>query len=318
MRDRITRRRFIKTSAVAGASVTLGGGLLGELASPVFGGEAEAAGLAAITSPDGFANTIAAVDALGGMARYVPKGSSVVINANVAFKHRGSIVHPDVLLATLVMCAEAGAREIWLLKGGKDGYWKRCERASEHQAVIDAAKVSEREYQEVQIEKGVALRQAQVDKHLLSADVYLNLAIPKHHAGCEFTGALKNTMGACPHKPTCSFFHVGANPDPDSKDWYPDLNHLSQCIADINLVRRPDLCILDAGEILTTNGPFGPGELANHQAVVASADMVAIDTYSVRYLEMKPDAVTAIGMAEKHGLGTTDLGSAGVREVMLG
>lgn len=76
--------------------------------------------------------------------------------------------------------------------------------------------------------------------------------------------------------------------------------------------------ISDAGEILATNGPFGPGELAKPQAVIASADMVAIDSYSVRYLEMKHDAVTAFGMAAKHGLGTADLGSAGVREVILG
>ena len=41
--------------------------------------------------------------------------------------------------------------------------------------VIDAAKVSEREFEEVKIEKGVALKEAQIDTHLLSADVYLNV-----------------------------------------------------------------------------------------------------------------------------------------------
>ena len=41
----------------------------------------------------------AAVEAVGGIARFVPSGSTVLINANTAFKHRGSIVEPDVLLA---------------------------------------------------------------------------------------------------------------------------------------------------------------------------------------------------------------------------
>jgi len=316
MKDGITRRRFIKGSAAVGATVTLGGGLFGELAGKVSAEETTAAGLVAVTGPDGFANAIAAVEGVGGMARYVPDGSSVVINANTAFKHRGSIVDPNVLLATLTMCADAGAKEVWLIKGGREGYWKRSERAANHLKVIDWARVSEREFEVVKIAKGVALEEAHVDRHLLSTDVYIDVAIAKHHKGCEFTGALKNTMGACPHDPTCRFFHMGNNPE--SEDWYPDVVHLSQCVADLNLVRQPDLCILDAGEILTTNGPFGPGKLANPNAVVASADMVAVDAYGVRYLGLEPNAVSMIALAEKHGLGTTDLAKIGVREIVLG
>ena len=316
MKDGMTRRRFITGSAAAGAAVTLGGGIFGEFVSPVTAGEKAVAGLAAATGADGFANTIAAVEAVGGMARFVPKGSVVVINANTAFKHRGSIVHPNVLLATLSLCADAGAKEIWLIKATKDDFWNRCDRAGDHVGLIDSVKVSERNFKVVEIANGVALKEAHVDRRLLEADVYLDVGIAKHHKGCEFTGALKNTMGACPHDPTCRFFHMGTKPD--SEDWYPDLNHLSQCVADLNLVRRPELCILDAGEILTTNGPFGPGKLASPQAVVASADMVAIDAYGVRYLGLEPETVPMIALAEKHGLGTADLAKIGVREVALG
>jgi uncharacterized protein (DUF362 family) len=316
MKHGITRRRFIKGSAAVGASVSIGGGLFGEFGAEASTEETGAAGLAAVTGPDGFANTIAAVDAVGGMARFVSQRSRVVINANTAFKHRGSIVDPDVLLATLKLCADAGANEIWLIKATKDKYWERCDRAADFPELVDSAKVSEREMKVVEIAGGVALKQAHVDRRLLDADHYLDVTIAKHHKGCEFTGALKNTMGACPHDPTCRFFHVGNNPD--SEDWYPDLNHLSQCVADLNLIRRPDLCILDAGEILTTNGPFGPGKLANPQAVVASPDMVAVDAYGVRYLGLEPDAVSAIAMAEKHGLGTADLAKVGVKEIVLG
>lgn len=316
MKKGMTRRRFISNSVAAGAAATVGGGFLGEFISPVVAEEAGLAGLAAVTGPDGFANTIAAVKAVGGMARFVPEGSKVIINANTAFKHRGSIVDPGVLLAILNLCADAGAEEMWLVKGTKDDFWKRCERASDHANLIDGIKVSERKFDVVQIANGVALKEAHIDRHLLSADVYLDVTVAKHHKGCEFTGALKNTMGACPHDPTCRFFHVGTNPD--SEDWYPDLDHLSQCVADLNLVRQPDLCILDAGEILTTNGPFGPGKLANPQAVVASADMVAIDAYGVRYLGLDPEAIGAIARAEGHGLGTADLAKIGVREIVIG
>lgn len=315
MKNGITRRRFITGSAAVGASVTLGGGVLGEFASAVAADETKGAGLVAVTGPDGFENTIAAVNTLGGMSRFVPKGSTVVINANTAFKHRGSIVDPNVLLATLKMVTDAGAGEVWLVKPAKDDYWKRCDRAAEFRGVIDEAKVTERKFTIVEIADGVALKEAHVDRRLLSADVYINVSIAKNHQGCGFTGALKNTMGACPHDPTCRFFHVGSNPDSD--DWYPDVGHLSQCIADLNLVRRPDLCILDAGEILTENGPSGPGELATPKAVVAAADMVAIDAYGGRYLGLEPDTVAMIALAEKHGIGSADLAKTGVREIAL-
>lgn len=315
MTDGITRRGFIKGSAAVGATVTLGGGLFGDPATKVSAEETAAAGLVTVTGPDGFANTTAAVEAMGGMGRFVAKGSTVVINANTAFKHRGSIVDPGVLLATYKLCADAGAGEMWLIKATKDDFWKRCDRAADFRDLIGGVKVSEREFKVVEIADGVALKQAHLDRHLLDADVYLDVTVAKHHKGCDYTGALKNTMGACPHDPTCRFFHVGNNPD--SEDWYPDIDHLSQCVADLNLVRQPDLCILDAGEILTTNGPFGPGKLVEPKSVVASADMVAIDAYGVRFLGLEPEAIGAIARAEAHGIGTTDLAKIGVREVTL-
>ena len=313
MKNGITRRRFIKGSAALGASATIGGSLIGSLADSALAAESSTIGLAAVTGPDGFLNTMSAVEAIGGISRFVPSGSTVIINANTAFKHRGSIVEPNVLLATLELCAEAGAKKIWLVKGTQDDYWKRCERAANKTALLDRAEVSEREFDVLAIEKGIALKEAHVDRHLLSADVYINLTIGKHHKGCEYTGALKNTMGACPHEPTCRFLHVGSNPD--SEDWYPDIDHLSQCVADLNTIRQPDLNILDAGEILITNGPFGPGKLANPKSVVASTDMVAIDAYGARYLDLDPATIPMIAMAEKHGLGSADLTTVGVKEI---
>ena len=64
--------------------------------------------------------------------------------------------------------------------------------------------------------------------------------------------------------------------------------------------------------------PWSRWASANPNAVVASADMVAIDTYGVRYLGLEPEAIPMIAMAEKHGLGTTDLEKIGVREIALG
>ena len=52
---------------------------------------------------------------------------------------------------------------------------------------------------------------------------------------------------------TNHFFHFGSG----SSGYYDDVEFLSQCIADVNLVRAPDLSIFDGTEVITTNGPSG-------------------------------------------------------------
>jgi uncharacterized protein (DUF362 family) len=315
MSTKLTRRSFLKGGAVLGTSVAVGGSFFGRFADAADAKQPASAALAAIKGPDPFANTMAALDGLGGILRFVPKGSTVVINANTAFKHRGSIVDPSVLLAVVAACERAGACKVWLLKEVAAGYWKRSPHAGAHAKAIEKVKISPHDFKVVEIAKAVALKEAHVDRLVLEADVHLNISVVKNHTGTGFTGALKNSMGACPHEPTCRFFHLGSIPD--AKGWYEDVDHLSQCVADLNLVRRPELCLVDATEILTTNGPFGPGELASPKTVVAAADPVAIDAYTTRFLGLEVEAVSMIGRAQKHGIGSANLDAIKLHEAEL-
>ena len=301
-----TRRWFLRTSTAAGVSVGLGAPLLSELLSPSPAFAADHPDLAAMTGSDPFANTVAAVDRIGGMSRFVKRDSRVVVNANTSFNLPGSNVEPVVVLATLKMCLDAGASEVWLAKGGKPEYWGRTPRSAEFAGVLDTTKVSEREFTVVEIPGAVALKEAHVDTHVLEADVYLNVSVVKNHAGTNFTGALKNAMGPCPHEPTNSFCHFGSAP-PERDKFYANVGHLSQSIADLNLIRKPDLCIVDATRFLVTKGPAGPGELRTSDTVVAGTDPGAIDAYSTRFLDLKPEDVKMIGMAQRLGVGTADL-----------
>ena len=112
-------------------------------------------------------------------------------------------------------------------------------------------------------------------------------------------------MGALPHS-TCMFFHKGTG----GKGWYDDLDHLNQCIADLNLIRKPDLVIADATEFITTNGPYGPGEMAKPLQVVAGTDRVLVDAYCCTLLGLKPEKVETIRRAAEHKLGQADLKKA--------
>ena len=301
-----TRRRFLKTGAAAGATVGLAGTAVTELLSPSCVFSADEPDLAVVRGPDPFTTAKESIGAIGGMKRFVSRGSRVAVNANTAFKLPGSNVEPAVILATLRACFDAGASEVWLIKPGKPGYWERTPRAAEYSEVLDTTKNSESDFKVVKIPNGVALKEAQVDSLVLECDVYLNVSVVKNHAGTGFTGALKNAMGASPHQPTNRFCHFGSAP-PNDGNFYANVDHLSQCIADLNLVRRPDLCLIDATAYLVTNGPAGPGELRRSNTVVAGIDPVAIDAYATRFVDRTSEDVKMIGMAQRLGIGDAGL-----------
>ncbi|MFH1843237.1 MAG: DUF362 domain-containing protein, partial [bacterium] len=299
-----------------GAALFLGG----KLAPEMRGGLAmaatdEACHLAAIKGTDPAACTVAAVEQLGGMGKFVGEGARVLINVNNATKHRGSNVDPVVVLAIVKLCREAGAGDICLAKGGPDRYWEPVPESEEKTELLAGIRVSEREFEVVPIPEGVALKEAHVDKELLAADVFINVPLVKDHTGTNFTGALKNFMGVCSHDPTNRFCHMGATPE--AAGFYEDLGHLAQCIADMNLVRVPDLTVMDCFEFLTTNGPFGPGDLGRGDTVLAGVDPVAIDAYSARFLGLEPGDVEMIDRGRQLGLGRTDLEKLNIVELDL-
>jgi len=309
-----TRRWFLKAGAAAGASAGLGASAFAGLLRPSPAAAAESPDLVAATGPDPFKTATAAVERLGGMSRFVGRGSTVAINANTSFKLPGSNVDPVTLLAVMSMCLAAGAREVWLIKGGTPEYWARTPRSKELADVIAGVQASKGDFRVVEVDGGVALSEAHVDGLVLDSDVLLNVSMVKNHTGTNFTGALKNFMGCCPHQPTNSFCHFGSA-TPSRDGFYSNVGHLSQCIADLNLIRRPDLCIVDATEYLITNGPAGPGELRRSDTVVAATDPVAIDAYATRFVDRTPAQVNMIGMAAKHGLGEPDLDTLRIEEV---
>jgi uncharacterized protein (DUF362 family) len=52
---------------------------------------------------------------------------------------------------------------------------------------------------------------------------------------------------------------------------------LEECIADLCLVIKPDITIVDATRALMTNGPDGPGNVVEIGQVIAGTDPVAVD-----------------------------------------
>ncbi len=317
MDRKLNRRDFIKKSAGTGAAALIGGGLAwprngAGLPRPAL---SEFPDVAVVQGQDYLANTGKAVDLIGGIGRFIPKNARVAILPNSQSAHPGTFTKPDIVRAVVRICKAAGAREVNCLSWLPEKFWAATGLAGvlkEEGAELKIVDLrAESFFQPVAISRGKILREAMIMKELFANDCLINLPITKDHAGNKFTGAMKNLMGLN-FASVNRTFHSGdfkTNPD--------DIDRLDQCIADLNLAVTPVLSIVDATEFITTNGPFGPGELAAPRKIVAGADRIAVDSYCASLRGFKGHEILMIRKGHEHGLGEMDLEKVRIREIAV-
>ena len=308
--ESISRRAFIKRGAVLGATSILAGGIVGWMPKGAFA--QTGVDIAAVKGVDYYRNTLKAVETLGGMQKFVSRQSRVGLLINGNQDNPGSYVKPDIVLAVVRLCLDAGAREVGIFKRLGNSYWRRGKRFETFHDEVRDLRFIGGDSTKVAIPQGRALKEAELAKALLECDVFINMPIAKDHTAVRFTGNMKNMMGATTYS-TNRFFHFGSG----SSGWYDDVKFLSQCIADVNLVRAPDLSVFDGTEVIVTNGPSGPGKLIKPQTVFAGTDRVAMDVFGANLIGLKGEEILATRMAHEHGLGRLDLANVKIQEVAL-
>ena len=306
----IKRRDFMKTGTAIGLGATVGHKIIPEI---LLG--SETIDIAVAKGSDYFQNTIKAVEMLGGMKKFVPKGSKVVLLPNPQSNNPGTYTKPEIVRAAVKMCRKCGASEIACLGWLPRRYWQNTGIKKvldeEGAQLIIADSEDESFFKPVPVPKGVLLKEARIIRAFYNYDVFINMNITKEHSGNNLSGALKNLMGI--NSPASDqTFHK--NNGIFNRD---DAAHLDQCIADLNTIIRPTLCIADSTEFIITNGPHGPGKLRKPQKVVASIDRVAIDAYCSTLFDYKPTNILAIKKAHEHGLGEMDLTKLRIKEVVV-
>ena len=249
---------------------------------------------------------------LGGMGRFVKKGQRVVIKANIAWARtpeQACTNNPDLLSALIKMCYDAGAKRVAVWDHTCDNYQFAFSRSGLKETAQKAGADifsghGHNVYKQLEVPKGKKLKTVEVLRDVLETDVFINFPLPKHHFATELTLGLKNLMGIV---------------------WDMEQFHkidLHQCIADINTIRKPDLVVVDAIRILTTNGPKGPGKTEDIGEVIASTDIVAVDAYSTAFFKhpktgkpFKPEEIKFVKNAYELGLGQIDLSKVRVKKV---
>lgn len=313
MAKKIGRRDFIKKSAKIGISTALGGSVLYQVIGHSGCAPGEKVDMAVVAGSDYSENTIKAVELLGGMEKFVPRNSKVAILPNTQSRHPGTYTKPEIVRAVIEMCKEAGAEEVNCLSWLTRKHWESTrlaqavEEAGANLKLIDSA--DESLFKSISIPNGRELKEAQIMKEFYNNDVFINMPITKDHAGNKFTGTMKNLMGLN-YRVNNRAFH--------KEDWRTNessIEFLDQCIADLNTIVEPTLCIVDATEFITTNGPFGPGNLIKPQKIVAGVDRVAIDVYCTALWELEVKDIVMINRGYEHKLGEIDLDKVKIKEI---
>jgi uncharacterized protein (DUF362 family) len=306
---KLTRRQFLKGTAAV-VTIPLFSNTL-----PFYGSLAHAAEESdLVIAKNGSPSQLlqAAMAPLGGMGRFVKKGQRVVIKANIAWARtpeQACTNNPDLLFALVKMCYETGAKRVAVWDHTCDNYQFAFARSglkeAGQKAGADVLSGHGRNvYKQVEIPKGKKLKSAEVLRDILESDVFINFPTPKHHFATELTLGMKNFIGIV---------------------WDMELLHkidLHQCIADINTLRKPDLVVMDAIRILTTNGPKGPGKTEDIGEVITSTDIVAADAYAAAFFKhpktgkpFKPEEIKFVKNAYDLGLGEIDLSKVRVKKV---
>jgi len=282
---------------------TTAGLALGLTAAPDLGFAAGPPDLA-VVSGDPAAATRKALEALGGMSRFVQKGQRVVLKPNMSFASgpdRASNTSPAVVVAVATACMEAGAERVVVADYPLQTAEQCLQRSGIREACrsirgVHVAAFTERKFfREVKVPQGKVLDRVEILNEVLDSQVLISIPQAKSHSTTGISMGIKGLMGLIWDRWS---FHGKYN--------------INQALADLATVLRPQLTVLDATRALTTGGPGGPGDVTKPRLVIAGTDPVAVDAYGVTVApwygqQFKGRQVEHLMAASQRGVGRIDV-----------
>ncbi|GAF01848.1 DUF362 domain-containing protein [Saccharicrinis fermentans] len=250
-----------------------------------------------------------AMEALGGLDKFISKGQSVLVKPNIGWDappERAANTNPKLVGHIVKRCYEVGASEVNVFDKTCNK-WDRCYSNSQIEKYVKQAGGTmvpgntESYYKEVKVPAGKSLKSVKVHNLVQSSDVFINVPVLKHHASTKLSLGMKNLMGVIWDR---KFYHS---------------NDLHQCIADFISFRKPDLTIIDGYNMMTKNGPRGvsTADVVNLKALIASTDIVATDAAATKMFGLEPDDVGHIKIAHQMGLGNKNLQELNIHRIKI-
>jgi uncharacterized protein (DUF362 family) len=317
------RRQFIRR--IMGAALTAAGaGALGlifwdhlgpriakpqarEPALPDFSSKVRAGQVSLVHGRDRMRNVARALDTLGGMGAFVRPGEKVLLKVNAAFAtppELGATTHPDLVTEVVAHCLRAGAGRVMITDNPINDPASCFELTGIGPAARNAGAGVMLPYPArfitYSLPGGRLIRNWPVlGSPLLWADRVIGLAPVKDHHRSGASLTLKNWYGLLGGRR--NIFH----------------QQIHGIIAELGVMIKPTLVILDGTRSMLTNGPTGGSldDLKATRTLIAGTDPVAVDTLGAGLLGKGPDDLPYLALAEKAGVGTVDFRSLKYVEV---
>jgi uncharacterized protein (DUF362 family) len=246
-----------------------------------------------------------AVDAMGGMGRFVARGDVVVVKPNIGWDRmpiHAANTNPDVVAAVVRLAYEAGAKKVVVADGScndpnrcfqRSGIWRAA-----YALGADVVLPQEHRFRTMRL-KGDVLDEWPIFTTLVDADKVINVPVAKHHNLAKYTAAMKNWYGVLGGRRNRLHQNIDTS------------------IADLATFMRPTLVVVDAWRVLVRNGPQGGNidDAKDMHTVIASVDQVAADAFGCTLIGQKRENLAYLAMGEKRGLGTSRWETLRVREV---
>jgi uncharacterized protein (DUF362 family) len=245
------------------------------------------------SSKDAAELTRKAVEAMGGMKRFISNGDIVAIKPNIGWDRmpvHAANTNPLVVAELVKLCFDAGAKKVIVTDAScnepnrcfqRSGIW-RATYALGATVIIPA----EHRFREVRM-KGDVLDQWPIYTPLVNADKVINAPVAKHHNLSKFTAAMKNWYGLLGGRRNRLHQNIDVS------------------IADLATFMRPTLTVMDATRVLLRNGPQGGNidDAKDLHQVVAALDEVACDAYGATLIGEKPENVKYLDLGHERGIG---------------
>lgn len=246
------------------------------------------------------ASIFKAVDLIGGFAKVIEKGDTILLKPNYnSGDPPPASSEPEFVRAAIELLYEHGAGKVILGESSMQTLSTRhvMEATGTLAKVKDAgAEVTffdEQKWVKVNV-GGQYLRSVSLPESAMEADKVVYLCNLKTHFRADFSLSLKLAFGFVKQSERLAFH----------------LRHLKEKLVDVNLVVHPDLIVADGRKCFITGGPFR-GEVREPNVILASGDRVALDVEAIKIiagfegskLKDNPWSYTQIRRAAELGLG---------------
>ncbi len=249
-----------------------------------------------------------AIEALGGMGRFVRKGDIVVVKPNIGWDRApeyAATTNPEVTAELVRLCLGAGARKVKVFDNTCN-HAAMCYKTSRIAEAVTKAGghisyIANSKFFPGQFPAGSAMEDWPIYLDAAECDCFINVPVAKHHSLSGLTLSMKNLMGVCGG--TRGMIH-----------W-----NMDKKLPELTKFINPDLTIIDAYRILLRHGPTGGSleDVKTTKTIIAATDPVLADSYAATLFNVNPKEIGHIHNAEKFGLGTTNIAKANIQKIFI-